>query len=303
MIRTITLALAFIITGILQAQSGKTFQENYSGAQAKELSITNSFGLIEVTTHEKNEIEIFVEIDVVAKRESEQKKALDRINIDVRQMGERLGLSTRNDLNGINTTKMEINYKVKIPSTTNLRIQNSFGDVRIYGGEGTLVLKIQHGDAYVASRTGTGHQLKIQFGDLRVEDVNGAEIEVSHGDLEADKLNDVQVLLQFSEGSVDLMGGNSMVDVRHSELKIRDLSSKLSTLRLKAQFSDINIDQGAWDTFEMKLNGSFTDFSFPSGLNVVNREKSMHSNSYHILPANPRAEIFVDASHSDIHMD
>jgi len=299
-------SLFFLLVFCANAQIDEKIKRSFETANSPELSINNSFGDITIKKHNKKIIDVLVEINVVPQKSRDYEKVKDKVRIQIEESGDRLELTTINDLNGISTEQLEIDYTISIPENTSLKIRNQFGDVWIEGTKSNVYARIQHGDFYCGNIEGKNSSIEVQFGELRLESIADAELEIQHGDFRAQKLKNVEFEVQFSDSEIDHVEGDVTIDVQHSDLSIGVVGIELKVLDIDAQFSDIEIESGLWSVFYMELEGSFTDFSFPGLFKdwIVYKSKEINSVEYHINDRDTSGgRIKIDANHSDVDLD
>ena len=299
-------SLFFLLVFCANAQIDEKIKRSFETANSPELSINNSFGDITIKKHNKKIIDVLVEINVVPQKSRDYEKVKDKVRIQIEESGDRLELTTINDLNGISTEQLEIDYTISIPENTSLKIRNQFGDVWIEGTKSNVYARIQHGDFYCGNIEGKNSSIEVQFGELRLESIADAELEIQHGDFRAQKLKNVEFEVQFSDSEIDHVEGDVTIDVQHSDLSIGVVGIELKLLDIDAQFSDIEIESGLWSVFYMELEGSFTDFSFPGLFKdwIVYKSKEINSVEYHINDRDTSGgRIKIDANHSDVDLD
>ena len=301
----LSFCLSFLLVCGASAQIDEKIKRSFETANSPELSIKNSFGDITIKKHRKKIIEVLVEINVVPRKSRDYEKVKDRVKIQIEESGDRLELTTINELKGIPMEQLEIDYTVSIPENTSLKIRNQFGDVWIEGTESNVYARVQHGDFYCGDIGGKKSSIEVQFGKLRLEEVGDAELEIQHGDFRAYRLRDVEFELQFSDAEIDHLEGDLEIDAQHSDLSIGNIGIGFANLEIDAQFSDIEIDGGLWTGFLIELEGSFTNFSFPSILKERIDYKSDEINSveYRINTKITDKKIRIDANHSDVDLN
>lgn len=303
--KIVSLSIFVLLFICATAQIDERVEKSFNTGSTPELSIKNSFGDIKINTHKSNIIEVLVEINVVPSNKRNYEKVKDRVSIDIKEIGNRVELRTISELKGISTEAMSIDYTVLIPENTSMEIYNQFGDVWIEGTRGSLKARIHHGDLFAGAVLGNDGSIKVQFGELRLESIQNAELEVQHGDLQADALANVELEIQFSDARINQVSGNMEISVQHSDLRIEKVGKDAMVINIDGQFSDIKIESGAWSDFRMDLEGSFTDFSIPDMVkSMINfKSKDMHTIEYRINEKVTGKRIAIDANHSDVDID
>ena len=206
--------LAFALAPLLStANNGddvekkRTISKSYNVGPDDRLSIENSFGNVTVTTWDKNEIQINIEIGVHASSEEKAQKMMDLINVKDNQGGHEISFKTDighmsgkdkdNWSKNEDTRKFYVDYKITMPSKNPLRIDNSFGKTIIPDFEGSA-------------------SITSKFGELSTGKLpNATLVHVEFGKADIGRLNNADVVLKFNGNSnVAGIGGTSKVDVQ-----------------------------------------------------------------------------------------
>lgn len=303
------LAVAIFSISQIQAQTEKTVNKSFDVGNSGSLSIRNSFGDIDVESHDGDMIEVEITITVETKNNKDVQEYLEKIKIDVTESGNEVSLKTINNINGGNKVrKFSIDYDVQVPSGTDLKIRNTFGDLTIEDVDGHLDINVQHGDAFIGTSSYTGdrvNELNVQFGDLKVEQIHISEINVQHGDFLIGSSHGGDVDLMFGEGSIGLLSGKVNIDVGHSDMDIDDLGKDIESILTKLQFSDFRIGGVSDGDFKLELEGNFTDFDWEGTYQVQSRDKGMNSESFILFsdePSDNSKLIRIRGSHSDVNI-
>lgn len=304
----ILLVFALLCIGTVFGQTEKKVNNSFNVGNSGSLTIKNSFGDIHIEPFNGDKIEVEVTITVETRNEKDVQKYLDKIMIDVSESGNNVTLRTINEMNGGNKVKeFSIDYDVKVPRKTALNIRNTFGDLTILSSEGQLDINVQHGDAFVGpvnTDKSKRHELRMQFGDLRVESISNTDIRMQHGDFTIEKFNGGDIELSFGDGNIETLSGDIILDFQHSELKV-DKVENLDGLDANFQFSDFRASGFTESDYELDMEGSFTDFNIRGNFDVERRDEGMNSNSL-LLYSGDRSrakKIRIRGSHSDISID
>jgi len=303
------LAIALLSVGAVLAQTEKKVNNSFNVGNAGSLSIKNSFGDIDIESFDGDRIEVEVTITVETRNQNDIQKYLDKIRIDVTESGNDVSLRTINDMNGGNRVKeFSIDYEVKVPRRTSLEIRNSFGDLTIESSEGLLNINVQHGDASIGrvkEVANQQHEIRVQFGDLKVGEISGADVRVQHGDFIIEKLQGGEVDLSFGEGNIEKLSGKIYMDIQHSEIEVDEVLKDLEDLNVELQFSEFKAYGFENSDYEFDMEGSFTDFDFRGNFTVKQRDKGMNSESYLIYSGSESGakKVRIRGSHSDVNIE
>ena len=223
------------------------------------LSIENSFGNVSVTTWDKNEIQVDVEIGVRASSDEKAQQMMDQINVTDHQGGQDISFKT--DIGHMSgkdnwnnqmkiTGKFYIDYKISMPSKNPLRIENSFGKINIPDFDGSA-------------------SLTSKFGELTTGKLPNAKlVHVEFGKADIGRLNNADVIFKFNSNShVAGISGNSKVDVQFCSQVNITVDNAINELSLFQSYSTVNlkVSDNLSAQFDVYTNfGSFknkTDFN------------------------------------------
>ncbi len=193
------------------------------------LSISNKYGNINFSNHDKNEVSIKITILAWARSDKEAQKILDRIDIDQDKSSNEIRFETeieesRGGYSSSDKEGFEINYEVKIPKNLNLDVTNKFGSVTISDLNGKLNLEVKHGNFNGHNLTGMRHSINVEFGNLSINEINSADIDVSHGSITIDKSStDLKIESKHSDVRID--EANALqVEAKHGNMRVGTVS-------------------------------------------------------------------------------
>ncbi|HEY4937010.1 MAG TPA: hypothetical protein VII44_10535 [Puia sp.] len=231
--------LAFALAPVMtKANNGdniekkRTISKSYNVSPDDRLSIENSFGNVIITTWDKNEIQVEVEIGVRASSDEKAQQMMNLINVRDKQDGHEISFKTdighmsgKDNWNkNEDTRKFYVDYKVIMPSKNPLRIENSFGKTNIPDFDGSA-------------------SLTSKFGELTTGKLpNATLIHVEFGKANIGRLNNADIIFKFNDNSqVAGISGNSKVDVQFCSHVDITVDNALSALSLFQSYSSINL--------------------------------------------------------------
>jgi hypothetical protein len=215
-----------------EVEKKRSISKTYNVGPDDRLSIENSFGNVTVTTWDKNEIMIDIEIGVHASSEEKAQKMMDLINVKDNQGGHEISFKTdighmsgKDNWNkNEDTRKFYVDYKIIMPSKNPLRIENSFGKTSIPDFDGSA-------------------SITSKFGELTTGKLpNATLVHVEFGKADIGRLNNADVVLKFNGNSnIAGIGGNSKVDVQFCSKVNIAVENALSSFSLFQSYSTINL--------------------------------------------------------------
>ena len=242
----------------------RTISKSYTVGPDDRLSIENSFGNIVVTTWDKNEIQVDIEIGVHATSDERAQRMMDQINVTDHQGGKEIGFKTEignmgkgkdKDNGDEDNRKFYVDYKVSMPSRNPLRIENSFGKINIPDFAGTA-------------------SLTSKFGELTTGKIPNAKlIHVEFGKAEIGRLNNADVVFKFNSKSTCAgISGNSKVDVQFCSQVILSVDNSISELSLFQSYSTIDLKVPDDLSAQFDVYTNFGSFKNKTGFNISRRK-------------------------------
>ena len=236
----------------------RTITKSYTVGPDDRLSIENSFGNIVVTTWDKNEIQVDIEIGVHATSDERAQRMMDQINVTYHQNGKEIGFKTEignmgkgKDNGGEDNRKFYVDYKVSMPSRNPLRIENSFGKINIPDFNGTA-------------------SLTSKFGELTTGKIpNAKTIHVEFGKAEIGRLNNADVVLKFnSKSTIAGISGNSKVDVQFCSQVSIFVDKTIGDLSLFQSYSTIDLKVPDDLSAQFDVYTNFGSFKNKTGFHI-----------------------------------
>jgi hypothetical protein len=249
--------LSFANTGD-NVEKKRTISKSYAVGPDDRLSIENSFGNIVITTWDKSEIQVDVEISVRASTDERAQHMMDQINVTDHQGGKEIGFKTEignmgktKDNGGEDNRKFYVDYKVSMPSRNPIRIENSFGKISIPDFTGTA-------------------SLTSKFGELTTGQIpNAKTIHVEFGKAEIGRLNNADVVFKFnSRSSVAGISGSSKVDVQFCSQVSLMIDKSINELSLFQSYSTIDLKVPDDLSAQFDVYTNFGSFKNRTGFNI-----------------------------------
>jgi hypothetical protein len=207
----------------------RTISKSYIVSSSDKLSIVNSFGTVTVSTWEKNEIRVDVEIGVHAATEEKAQAMMDEIKVNDSQGNQNISFKT--DIGNMGKGKgnsderrFYVDYKITMPEKNPLVIENSFGKTVVPNFMGTTNITSKFGE--------------LNAGNL----VNNAVIHVEFGKANVGNLNNADVVFKYnSQSTIGGLAGNSKVHIEFCSQVNLTITDKLTDLGLFESYSTIRL--------------------------------------------------------------
>jgi hypothetical protein len=279
--------LGFLSSSGMDYDREKYIRKSFALTQRMYVEVTNKYGNVEVETWAKDSVAFEISIKVKSEDYSDLDELLKMINVQITntsgfvlaettwaenvnffkkqiyEIGKNLGASDR----------IEVNYKVKLPSTVPLEIKNEFGDVYLGDYKGAFELDLAHGD-FRAHELSNVKDIKVKYGKVKIKRVSTARLDLSYvnsaeidnaeslyikstsSEIEIEKVNVLQINSRHDEYVIDeaneISGSCSLTEIEVERLEKRiDVTSKFGAVIIRSVAAECQL---------INLEGSSTDY-------------------------------------------
>lgn len=154
----------------------KNFHKTVSFVNGGDINIRSVNGRIDVTSWNREEVDIQAEIRVKAGSTQKAERFMERVKINIDRMGNRLrieGEYPRRNAGFIDwifgdNINVSIHYSVKVPRQTNLTARSVNGKVSAENITGTMTLQTTNGSIYGSELNGTANAHTVN-GSIKIE--------------------------------------------------------------------------------------------------------------------------------------
>lgn len=300
----------------------KKVSKNFKVTKNHTLEIENQFGSVDITSWDKDEVMVDIEIIVDHKKDDKEQEWLDKIEVEIKESSDRLSFKTEMGV-GDKKFKMdgkyeiEINYTVKMPAHIELDLDNRFGDITLDKLDKRAEIKVQFGSAKIGSLSHNANDLSFQFSDpVIIDEFGGGEIElkfsklelgnsgqvnfssqmsnstidkaensemkVSYGSLKVGNMSELKLKSSMSTIKIDELQNGGEIDVKYGKLTIGKLSKNFKSLTIESKFTPVDIDVEDGSAFELDANTKMSDLDLPSGYVVKDASEYMKIGRAHV---------------------
>ena len=192
------------------------------------IDIRNSYGNVFVTTWDEDKIELNVIIKVSGDNEDWVTKRLDGINIDIEALKTLVTASTEISNSNTNNNKnnsIEINYTLKIPKNSSVKINNKYGTIITTDLLGNANLTCKYGKVTLGKLNGNTNTIAIDYcSKSTINYIKNAKIHADYSGLTINECNIINLYSDYTD--LTLLSGN--------ELKYESNFGKLTVGSLKS---------------------------------------------------------------------
>ncbi|HKJ40885.1 MAG TPA: hypothetical protein VKA27_02280 [Sunxiuqinia sp.] len=235
-----------------QYTESRELHKRYAVKPGTSIEITNKYGNIEMNTWDKDSVVIDVMMKVEEKKQSRLDKTLDNIDFDFTNGPTYLIARTIVDKNRSQLESeflkfketllqtdgsVQIDYKVWLPSTNPLKIENKFGNIYLEDYNGTADISLSNGKlkAHDLNERAT---INLSFADASINEMTSGRISADYSDIYIRESGDLRITSKSSE--IELTNAKSLtLDSRRDKFRLR----KIDAIEADASFSSFRMNE------------------------------------------------------------
>lgn len=296
------------------SEKSKSYTKTYPVGSSDKILLSNSFGEMKITTWNRNEIKVDVNITVKGNTDERVQKLMDMITIEDGKSGSEIFFKTINKSDHNNTgdhedndnknhnsnhnsntnrnynnddnTSTKVNYTVYLPANATLNATNQFGPLNIGDYDGTVTLDCRFG-TLTTGKLSQPKKVTVQFGAATIESMNNGKLSV-----------------QFSRAQVNNLSGDIDADFNQSGGVKLNVSNNIKSLNINNNFGTIYLDADKNLSANFNIKTSFGEFSNETAF-AVNKDRDENrwvntSHSYSGKTGNGNIPIKINSSFGKI---
>ncbi|HXB05754.1 MAG TPA: hypothetical protein VNW04_01525 [Puia sp.] len=187
-IRLLNLAVLLVLSAPVmtlaqEVRKQRLINKNYPVTADDKLQIENQFGNVVVSTWDKPEIVVDIEISARASSEERAQRIMNSIDVKDGKDGHSIWFKTKvgeihnngNKGHGDNERGFYIDYVIHMPASNRLDIENSFGKTEIPAFKGLVMLTSKFG-SLTTGKLDNVDQIDVEFGKANITSVTNGKV-------------------------------------------------------------------------------------------------------------------------------
>lgn len=264
----------------------KTVKCGYQIDSSASVELNNQYGEIEIVDWDKDSVKVEATIEVRSDDVFAARELFELVEVTCRGNRTNVVVNTEwTEASNIwkrgaidfkkrygSDKNLVINYKVYMPTSCRLTINNRFGDVYLPNYEGALRIEIAHGDLR-AREVKDARKIEVKYGKILIKNLEQGLIYLSYGNLIVDKAD--RVTLESKSSNVEFFEIEKLsIDSRNDDIRLEQVNTvrgqlTYSQMRVKeivrqldlnTNYGDVIIKSIKNDFYSIRLNGSSTDY-------------------------------------------
>lgn len=243
------------------------------------LKIENSYGNIDVTTWDKNQVVIEVVIQTNGNDEEKVQERLEEIEVAFNQTAGEVSAKTlfekeesswlSNLFGSSSNVNMEINYRIKAPATNNVSLVNDYGGISLDNLKGNANISADYGRILIGELHGENNILNFDYTrNSTIGFVKRAKINADYSEFVIDEAGTLDLSADYTESVIHKVE-NISFNNDYGSLKIdklRNIKGQGDYLGVKLggvyRSLDLNMDYGS--LVVERIMGSLKEFDVES---------------------------------------
>lgn len=273
----------------------KNYTKTYSIDANDKIRLNNQYGKITVTTWDRHEVKVDVQIKAEANDNDYAQKLLDGVQINDSKNGDVVSFKTeieRNDgswkiwnWGGNNKShKLTINYTVYMPAKTDLDVEQSYGAIELPDLTGRVKISASYSSVSAQSLANASNEIEGSYGSLKVGMMNGGHLDFSYGSVDMEECTNLKADLSYGSFKLGKLKGTADLDLSYEGgFKIGELASSFKKLNVDASYSGVTLGIPGTNNFDFDVTTTYGGFNY-SDNKVTVTSKTPPDGSKHIGP-------------------
>ncbi|MCA0131637.1 hypothetical protein [Winogradskyella alexanderae] len=274
-----TLVMGNSISEIAKSTREKQIKKSFNVNANSTLKINNSYGNIDIVTWDENRIEFDIIIKVTGNNPDKVEDRLEDIDVKFSTSSgwvaaeTQFGKKSKSWWNwgNNNRLKVEVNYRVKVPITNNVILDNDYGSINVDKLEGRATINCDYGKVTTQELMAKDNVLNFDYtNNSYFEYINGGKITADYSSFTVGKTKNLELNADYTKSIIEI-SENIKYNCDYGSLKVDNVNNiegnaDYLTLRLgnvfknadlKADYGAIKIDRLASNANNVNINTEF----------------------------------------------
>jgi len=244
----------------------KLINKSYDVTAEDHLAIDNQFGNVVVSTWDKPQITVDIEISARAATDERAQNIMNRIDVRDSRDGHEIRFKTqvdeihndrdRNNRGNNNDRSFYIDYVIHMPASNQLSIENSFGKTEVPEFKGLVSLTSKFG-SLSTGKLANVDQIDVEFGKAFIASVNNGK-----------------VVFKFNkESRIGKLEGSVKVSSEFSQNVMLNVGDDIQDLSVFESYSGVRVVIDKTVSAEFEVHTSFGHFNNESDVSINERRE------------------------------
>lgn len=237
-----------------QVKVDKEYDQVFLLEPGDKVDVVNKYGEVIVQTWYKDSVRIKVNVEAKGKNDYAVSKAMRRINIELRKIGNLINAQTEVQKKGgilselvnevsdysnslLSNQKFTVDYEIWIPADAPISIDNRYGNVYLATLEGDVSLSLAHGDIR-GNRIEDRIDLSHSFGKTTFEYIKEGDLSLRGSEFKLDEAEEL-----FFESSSSEISVKKSKTIKFASRNDKFYLDEVQTISGDGSFTDLNLER------------------------------------------------------------
>lgn len=305
-------------------EKSRVIKKEYKVNKDAKVSIDNKYGHLNVTTWDKNMVEIEVTIIVKGDDLDQVEDRISEIDVYFEASANMVSAKTNfeKEKNSWsfwkknNNLNYEINYRVKMPKTNAVDLNNDYGDIYLSDLAGVANINCDYGKISVGNLMANNNNINLDYcsastinymksgninadySKITIEESDQVKVNTDYSTLKFGKIGEIDFNADYGAISIDeanIVNGNSdytgmsfgtirknlTIDTDYGSVSVKRLVKGFENVNISGQYAGIRIDVDADAVFDFELDLQYASFKGDEDKMEFNKKISKSSKKYY----------------------
>ncbi|WP_178988273.1 hypothetical protein [Winogradskyella schleiferi] len=307
----------------LKSTKEKSIKKSFDVSAYNTLKVNNSYGNLDVVTWNENRIAFDITIKVTGNDSEKVQERLNEINIEFSNSDNivsgvtKFGNEKRSWWNwgSNNKLKVEVNYRIKMPITNNVELNNDYGSINLDRLEGTAKLVCDYGKITTKELMADNNFIRFDYSkNCYFEYIKSGEIKADYSGFTVAKTEELVLKADYTESIIEaaenvnytcdygslkidnlnnLDGQGDYLSLRlgniyktvnlkanYGSIKIERMASKAKSVNITSDYVGITIGHDASFNFDFDIDLEYGSLRESEGFSFTNKEVDYSDKKY-----------------------
>lgn len=274
---------------ILKTTKEKNIKKSFNTSSNGTVKINNSYGNLDIVTWNENRIEFDITIKVTGGNSDKVNDKLEDIDVAFSNESNVVSAVTKFSKNkkswwswgNNNNLKIEVNYRVKMPITNSVDLNNDYGSINLDRLEGLAKINCDYGKITTKELMAENNYIKFDYSNnCYFEYINSGKINADYSGFTVAKTKNLDINADYTKSIIEI-SENVRYNCDYGSLKVENINNldgngDYLSLRLgnvyksasiKANFGSIKIDRIASKANNLDINSDYTGITIGHDVN------------------------------------
>jgi hypothetical protein len=292
----------------------KNYSKSYPIDGNDKIKLSNQYGRIAISTWDRNEVKVDVQVKAQANDDATAQKLLDGVQIRDSKEGDLVSFRTTIEPNSNGSWKiwnwgdnkkhkLEINYTVYMPAKTDLNVEDSYGAIVLPDLQGKVKISSSYGSVDVQNLSNPANEIEGSYGSLKAGNLNGGRLEFSYGSVNLEECNNLKADLSYGSFKLGKLKGTADFDLSYvGGFKIEEMGSTFKKLNINSSYSGVSLGVPGNNNFDFDITTNYGGFNYNDDKVTITSKTPADGSKHYSSTKNYKGHFGKSGSDADVNI-